>query len=250
MMTVEDENGIVRSVPNKPEEMRAQRWSNLKQLKGKNLVEFIDSEKHFSFRLYGYTPREISEVKLYASSGSSFGCPRKDDFIGARGLASDHCPHAPPFMTESKTGIVSYNPQRVMRQLGYDQSAIKIRGEMAYSSSATAESQFIGQGRTHIVSKFKKTFWPDRVRVGVRSPRGSIYWKILMKKFCAFVENRTPEPWEIPKIPTIYHNDPFLRTRKRLGLHVELKKSLTRKKSGSPLTSTEVVAAMVEVKRA
>lgn len=56
MMKVEDENGIIRSVPDKPEKMRAQRWSNLKQLKGKDLVEFIDSEKHFSFRPYGYTP--------------------------------------------------------------------------------------------------------------------------------------------------------------------------------------------------
>lgn len=46
-----------------------------------------------------------------------------------------------------------------------------------------------------------------------------------MEKFCAFIENSTPEPLEIPKIPTLYCNDPFLRARKRLGL-VELKKSL------------------------
>lgn len=49
MMTVEDENGIVRSLPDKPSKMKAQRWSNLKQLRGKDLVE-IDSEKHFSSR--------------------------------------------------------------------------------------------------------------------------------------------------------------------------------------------------------
>lgn len=65
-----------------------------------------------------------------------------------------------------------------------------------------------------------------------------------MEKFCAFVENRTPKPLEIPKIPTIYHNDPFLRARKRLGLHVDLKKSfVVGRKSGSPPTSTEVIAA-------
>lgn len=38
--------------------------------------------------------------------------------------------------------------------------------------------------------------------------------------------------------------------RKRLGLHVDLKKSSARKKSGSPPTSIEVVAARVEAKRA
>lgn len=57
MMTVEDENGVVRYVPDKPEKMRAQRWSNLNQQKGKDLIEFIDLEKHLLFRPYGYTPR-------------------------------------------------------------------------------------------------------------------------------------------------------------------------------------------------
>lgn len=71
-----------------------------------------------------------------------------------------------------------------------------------------------------------------------------------MEKFCAFVENRTPGPLEIPKILTIYHNDPFLLARKRLGLHVDLKKSSVRKKSGSSSTSTEVVATRVDAERA
>lgn len=122
---------------------------------------------------------------------------------------------------------------------------------MGCSDSATAESQFVGQGKAHIVSKFQKIFWPDRVRVGVRSPGGSIYWRILMEKFCAFVENRTSEPLEIPKIPTIYCNDPFLRARKRLGLHVQLKKSsVVGGRPGSPPTSTEVIATREVAKRA
>lgn len=143
--------------------------------KGKDLVDFIDTEKHFSFRPYGYTPRVISEVKLYASSGSSLVDipPRMISTELAAWLAIIS-PTLLPFMTESKTGIVSYNPQRVMRQLGYDQPAIQITGKMGCSGSTTAESQLIGQGRMHIVSMFKKTFWPDRIRVGVRSPESLI----------------------------------------------------------------------------
>lgn len=68
MMIVEDENGILRSIPDKPVKMRAQRWSNPKQLKGKDLVEYIDSEKHFSFSPYEYTPREMAKVRLYANA--------------------------------------------------------------------------------------------------------------------------------------------------------------------------------------
>lgn len=56
MVTVKDENGIVKTVLDQSETMRAQRWSNLKQQKFMDLVDYIDSEKHFSFRPYGSTP--------------------------------------------------------------------------------------------------------------------------------------------------------------------------------------------------
>lgn len=59
------------------------------------------------------------------------------------------------------------------------------------------------------------------------------------------MENQTFEPLEIPKIPIIYCNDPFLRARKRLGSHVELSKraSGAEGRSGSPPISIEVIAA-------
>lgn len=34
-------------------------------------MEYIDSEKHFSFRPYEFTPLGVVEVKLYAGLGSS-----------------------------------------------------------------------------------------------------------------------------------------------------------------------------------
>lgn len=38
-------------------------------------------------------------------------------------------------------------PHQVMRKLGYDQEAIMIAGEMAYSSDLNAEARFIDQGK-------------------------------------------------------------------------------------------------------
>lgn len=118
---MEDENEIIRFVPDRPEKMRDQRWSNLKQLRGKDLVEYIDSEKHFSFWPYEYPPRGVAEAKLYAGSRSSLVD------ISARGVSVELLmwlaiinPTLPPFITESKAWTTSYNPQRVMRQLGYD----------------------------------------------------------------------------------------------------------------------------------
>lgn len=153
----------------------------MKQLRGKDLVEFIDFEKHFSSRPYRYTLQGIFEVKFYAGSrGSLLDVPARVITTEFAAWFAILALTLLPFITESKTGVVSYKPQRVMRQLRYDQFAIQISGEMGCSSSITAESQFIGQGRTHIVSKFKKIFWPDRTRVGVKFPGGSIYWRTLM----------------------------------------------------------------------
>lgn len=69
--TVEYENGIVKTVPDKSKKMRAQRCSNLKQQKSKDLVDYINSEKQFAFRPYASTPRGIAETKFYADLGGS-----------------------------------------------------------------------------------------------------------------------------------------------------------------------------------
>lgn len=57
------------------------------------------------------------------------------------------------FITESKMKVVSYNPQRVIKQLGYEQSTI-YKKKMGCSNTLTTESQLAGKGREHIVSNF------------------------------------------------------------------------------------------------
>lgn len=49
METVEDEDGISRTVTDKPIKMRAHRWSSLRKNKEEDLLTYIDSEKHFFF---------------------------------------------------------------------------------------------------------------------------------------------------------------------------------------------------------
>lgn len=39
-------------------------------------------------------------------------------------------PNLLPSITESRMGSISYNTERLMRQSGYDQSAVQITGEM------------------------------------------------------------------------------------------------------------------------
>lgn len=40
-------------------------------------------------------------------------------------------------MTATVEDVISYNPQQVMRQLGYDQSIVQVAGEMGYSNLLT-----------------------------------------------------------------------------------------------------------------
>lgn len=159
MRTIEEEDGIVKMVPNKPARMRAQRWSNLKQQRGKDLVDFIDSEKHFSLHPYGLTSRGIVEAKLYEPLEG------KLVDVSAQRVSAELVrwmaiitPTLLPFVTKSKAGAVSYNPQRVMRQLGYDQSAIQVSGETGCSNSSLVESQFVGDGKGLIIQNLRLSF--------------------------------------------------------------------------------------------
>lgn len=52
MIDVEDEDGNVKQVPDKPLKMRAQELFNLKQRKDNKLLKYIDLKKHFVFHLY------------------------------------------------------------------------------------------------------------------------------------------------------------------------------------------------------
>lgn len=105
MRTFEDEDGIVRTVPDKSPRMRAQRWSNLEQQKGKDLMDYIDSEKHFSFRPYGSTPRGVVEAKLYAPlGGKTVEVSTKRVSVELVSWMTMVAPTLHPFITESKTG--------------------------------------------------------------------------------------------------------------------------------------------------
>lgn len=70
MVIVEDENGIVKLVPDKPTKIRVQRWSNLKQQKGKDLLEYIDSKSVSLFAHMVILLDGVPEAKLYVAPGS------------------------------------------------------------------------------------------------------------------------------------------------------------------------------------
>lgn len=73
-------------------------------------------------------------------------------------------------------------------------SAIQVIGEMGCSNALTFESQFVGDGREHIVAKFQSMYKPDKARAGLRSPGGSIYERKNLSFMSDFVEDQTKKP--------------------------------------------------------
>lgn len=68
-------------------------------------------------------PRGITEIQLYADLGESTAQLSNDELPVKALFARGHFPTLLRFIIEAKKGTISYNSQRVMRQLGDDQSA-------------------------------------------------------------------------------------------------------------------------------
>lgn len=100
----EDEHG---NVPDKPFKMGAHLCFCLKQHKHKRLSKFIDSEQHFNFRMYTFSPRGILEAKLSVALGGG----RVEVFSNEVPINILMCmeiiPALLPFITVSKTWAIS-----------------------------------------------------------------------------------------------------------------------------------------------
>lgn len=53
-----------------------------------------------------------------------------------------------------------------MRELGYDQGAVRILGDTGTSDALVVEARFIGVGRDQILAGLDKLFWPPLGRIG------------------------------------------------------------------------------------
>lgn len=119
------ENKEVIERPDRPYQPRAQRWSGVKQTKHKKLAKVIGVEQNFNFMPYTFTPQDVVEIQLYTDLGEST-VQLSNDEVQMKVLTwlAIISPTLLPFIAEAKTGTVN-NPQRVMRQLGYDHSAVQ-----------------------------------------------------------------------------------------------------------------------------
>lgn len=51
-----------------------------------------------------------------------------------------------------------YNPQRVLRQLGYDRGTVRANGDVSHLNALVAENKFVGEGGMEILNGADRHF--------------------------------------------------------------------------------------------
>lgn len=107
-----------------------------------------------------------------------------------------------------------------MKQLGYDQSEVRIVGYMIAFDVLVTKARFIGEGNDQILVRFDNLFWSTSERVRVRLLRGALHWQRRIEGMNSFVNNQTT--LEIACIPSVGVKDTFLLLRKKMGPNIDL----------------------------
>lgn len=66
-----------------------------------------------------------------------------------------------PFKLDTGEGVAVYSPQRVLRQMNYDQGVVSITGDSRSRSGRVADARFIGRGPETILEGHKRLLWPS-----------------------------------------------------------------------------------------
>lgn len=80
-----------------------------------------------------------------------------------------------PFKLETSKCVALYSPQRVLRQMGYDQGAVSITKDSRSPSLRDMKARFIEKDQDMILEDHQRLLWPSTWRVGVRSLSGVLF---------------------------------------------------------------------------
>lgn len=152
------QDGSRRLRPSNTYNPRAWRWLNIKQAAAKKcLVKAINREEAFCFRPYSYTPWGITTTQLFCEESEKINLPSRETYPPkAQTQLAIMAPSLLHNKMESMESIRDYNPQRVLRQLGYEQGTIGISGDATCSSALNTKNMSVGEGRHQILMEAER----------------------------------------------------------------------------------------------
>lgn len=153
----------------------AWRWLNAKHNSNWSLAKVIDKEEGFCFRLYYCTPWD-NEARVFLPD-ERWDCvsPQETCFGGIN--TTNSCGFNPSSMQAGvREDVLIYNPQRVLRQSGFDQGVVRSPG-MSYFSALVVENNFFGVGRKKFLAGSERLFCSRLLPKGVMSRGRSQFWR-------------------------------------------------------------------------
>lgn len=99
-----------------------------------------------------------------------------------------------------------------MRQFGYDKDLVTLTSELSKSRALVTDGRFIGDAVNQILAGRDTFFWHRLPRVGVRLPRGVLFWYNCLGSMNVFLKGDTTR--EVPILDFIRWRDPFMHLRK------------------------------------
>lgn len=128
------------------------------------MSQLIDAERSYNFWPYAYTSRGVTPNLFYAHSSEEISLVHCEDVsIGAYFLLSVIAPTLIPSKLENDRSMVSYSPQQILQQFGFDQEEVWVI-EDGCVSVWEAESLFIGDDRDNILARYTSIYWPSQGR--------------------------------------------------------------------------------------
>lgn len=192
-------------------------WANIKQASNKKLSEVIDTKKKFNFRPSTYNLWGISTVQYEGDRRDISLALMEDIPLRAFFWLPIVVPALLSSISESKEGMVSYNPRRVFRQLGYNRGYYDLRGDGEFKCSKYWGP--IDRWRQGANSrKFKKIFWSGPARVGLWSPRVALYWRKYLEVMHTFVISKDESTLEVAPRVTTWSINSFVRIKKKTSV--------------------------------
>lgn len=145
---------------------------------------------------------------MYDDSGATLLLmPRNDILVKIHLWLAMIAPAQLPFKSEIIDNTISYNPQRVLRQLGYDQKANMVTGEMGNSNILTAKSRFAGDVKEKNFNQFQENIMSKQSNDGSEVPRWFVVLENCLSKILAFVTSKDEDNVKVPPKLSISKKD-------------------------------------------
>ena len=149
----------------------------------------MDDGGHYAWKPYSYLLARFQCLNPFPSArlgSQEFGLNENEKIPNLLLITS---PSFIPYPRSDRFDLTQYNPQRVMRQFGFDQDVPYINTTICALGEAMRPPVH-GTALEFWANKVERVLVPSRHREGYATPSMKLYWKKVMSTFKGYVKSR------------------------------------------------------------